>query len=84
MRPIYPNPTDVGITIPRHLLSERFHEGFLHALKDGQLTEIKQLRLSFREGYRAAKFYLRDLRQRQGIISFPIQGRVKIKAIGMH
>lgn len=81
MRHCYPTPQDVGIRTPVHLVKNRFRSGFDHALRGGQITEVKQLRLSFREGYRAGKLYLRDLRKAQGIISFPLQGRVKFRVI---
>lgn len=80
MRYTYPEPTDVGIQIPPHLVATRFHCGFLHALKGGQLTQIEQMRLSFREGYRAGKLYLRELRRTRGIETFPLQGRIKVRA----
>jgi hypothetical protein len=77
MQHIYPEPQDVGIKIPPHIRADRFCKGFEHALKGGQITEVKQLRLSFREGYRAGKLYLRDLRRAMGIINFPVQGRMR-------
>ena len=81
MRYTYPKPEDIGISIPGHLIKPRFNAGFLHALKGRQLTKVDHLRLSFREGYRAGKFYLRDLRRSQGIYTFPVEGRIGIKAI---
>ena len=75
----YPKPQDVNIRIPRHLIEERFCEGFQYALKGGQLCKVEQLRLSFREGYRAGKLYVRELRRSQGILTFPVQGRMKFK-----
>ena len=75
----YPKPQDVNIKIPKHLIEERFQAGFQHAFKGGQLSKIEQLRLSFREGYRAGKLYLRELRRSQGILTFPVQGRMKVK-----
>ena len=80
MQTIYPEPQDLGITIPSHLRTDRFCNGFRHALEGGQITEVKQLRLSFREGYRAGKLYLRDLRRASGIVSFPVQGRIRFTA----
>ena len=77
MRYIYPQPEDVGIKIAPHLQKERFYLGFEHALKGGKITEVDQLKLSFREGFRAGKLYLRDLRRAQGIVSFPFQGRIR-------
>ncbi len=73
----YPEPEDLGITIAPHIKKDRFHAGFLHALKGGQITEVKQLRLSFREGYRAGKLYLREVRKQRGIHNFPLQGRIR-------
>ncbi len=80
MQHAYPQPEDAGITIPLHLRADRFCSGFRHALEGGQITEVKQLRLSFREGYRAGKLYLRDLRRKMGIINFPQQGRIRFSA----
>jgi hypothetical protein len=75
----YPTPRDVGIQIPARLIAERFNRGFLHALKGGQLTSAEQLRLSFREGYRAGKLYLREVRRARGVLTFPLQGRMRFK-----
>ncbi len=80
MQYTYPEPADVGIQIPPHLVPDRFRCGFLHALKGGQLTQVEQMRLSFREGFRAGKLYLRALRRAQGIVTFPIQGRIRVRA----
>jgi hypothetical protein len=79
MRYQYPEPADVGIKIPAHLMKQRFRGGFLHALKGGQITEVEQLRLSFREGYRAGKLYLRHVRRKQGIIEFPFKAKLIFK-----
>ncbi|MFQ6023506.1 MAG: hypothetical protein ACE5NW_12370 [Acidiferrobacterales bacterium] len=75
----YPRPQDVGIRIPPRIREDRFCAGFQHALKGGQLSQVKYLRRSFRLGYRAAKLYVRELRRREGILSFPIQGRLRIR-----
>ncbi len=79
MRYTYPTPQDVGIGIPVHLIAERFRSGFLHALKGGQIRKTEHLKLSFREGYRAGKLYLRELRRSNGVLTFPVQGRMKFK-----
>ena len=79
MRYTYPTPEDIGIDIPKRLIEERFNKGFLHALKGGQIRRREQLRLSFREGYRAGKLYLKELRRERGIISFPMQGKIRFK-----
>ena len=81
MRPHYPSPQELGIRIPGHLRQERFNRGFQHALKGGQLNQVEYLRLSFREGYRAAKLYLREVRRQQGILSFPMKAQVHMRAM---
>ena len=75
----YPDPQAIGIRIPRHLMQERFRSGFRHALKGGQLSRVEHLRLSFREGFRAGKLYLRDLRRAQGVLMFPFRAKVRLK-----
>ncbi|KPK37242.1 MAG: hypothetical protein AMJ69_12135 [Gammaproteobacteria bacterium SG8_47] len=75
-----PEPQDLGITIPRYVVAERFCYGFRHALKGGQITFREHLRLSFREGYRAGKLFLREVRRRRGIVNFPMQGRIRLRA----
>jgi hypothetical protein len=81
MRHSFPTPQEAGVSIPASLRADRFCAGFEHALKGGQLSQVEYLRRSFRLGYRAAKLYLRELRRRQGILTFPVQGRFKIRAI---
>ena len=76
----YPTPQQLGIKIPPHLRENRYNNGFLHALKGKHLTEVEHLRLSFREGYRMGKLYLRALRKQMGIIDFPMKAKVKFKA----
>ena len=76
----YPEPQDIGLQIPRCLVRDRFQSGFHHALKGGQLTRREHLRLSFREGFRAGKLYLRELRRAQGILTFPFKAKVKLRA----
>ena len=77
---IYPTPQQAGIRIPSHLIKDRFCAGFQHGLKGGQLYEVEYLRLSFREGFRAAKLYLRQVRRSRGILDFPVRWRVRTKA----
>lgn len=77
----YPRPQNVGIEVPVFLRQERFCAGFEHALKGGRLSKVEYLRRFFRLGYRAAKLYVRELRRQQGILSFPIRGRFRVKAI---
>jgi hypothetical protein len=77
----YPDPKEVGIKIPPHLIKQRFRIGFLHALKGHQITRTEHLRLSFREGYRAGKLYLREVRRQRGILHFPLQGKISFKIV---
>jgi len=77
----FPTPADVGIRIPRHLRPERFRAGFAHALRGGQIDQVEFLRLSFREGFRAAKLFLREERKHRGTPAFPMRGRIRMRAI---
>ena len=74
-------PREVGVSIPRTLRKEAFEAGFEHGLRGGRLNHVEYFKLSFREGFRAAKLYLRKLRRERGIIDFPLQGRVKFKVV---
>ena len=74
-----PTPHDIGLRIPPHLMAERFSRGFHHALTGGQITNVEQLRLSFLEGYRAGKLYLKEVRRRRGIVEFPVTGRIRTR-----
>lgn len=76
----YPEPQEVGIRIPLILIEDRFRAGFKHALVGGKLLKVEYLRRSFLEGFRAGKLYLRELRRAQGIINFPLQGKIRITA----
>ncbi len=76
----YPKPADVGIRIPCTLQQERFCAGFEHGLKGGQLDRIEYMKLSFREGYRASKMFLRELRRSRGILEFPARWRIRMSA----
>jgi hypothetical protein len=73
----YPSPRDVGVRIPPTLKEDRFCAGFRHGLKGGQLDRVEYMRLSFREGFRASKLYLRDLRRSRGILEFPARWRLR-------
>lgn len=77
----YPTPMDIGIPIPRTLRKDRFCRGFAHALRGGQLDRRECFRLSFRLGYRSAKFYLREVRRQRGILEFPLRARCKLRSI---
>ena len=76
----YPEPEDVGVRVPHHVKHDLFCAGFKHGLKGGHLDKVEYMRLSFREGYRASKLYLRSLRRSRGIIEFPTRWRVRIRA----
>lgn len=75
----YPEPREVGIRIPRHLMEDRFRSGFRHALTGGQISAVEHLRLSFREGFRAGKRYVREVRRSRGVLEFPLQGRIRLR-----
>lgn len=75
-----PTPADIGLRVPAHLIADRFCSGFHHALSGGQINKVEQLRLSFREGFRAGKLYLKELRRRKGIIAFPVMGKIRMRA----
>lgn len=75
----YPHPRDIGIKIPIYLKEDRFCAGFEHALKGGKLDHVEYLRLSFREGFRAAKVCLKWYRRRRGLLAFPVQGRFRMR-----
>lgn len=77
----YPSPQELGICVPASLKADRFCSGFKHALRGGQINLAEQLRLSFREGYRVGKLYLRELRRAQGILEYPMKAQVKLKLL---
>jgi hypothetical protein len=74
----YPTPQELGFRIPAHVARDRFCAGFAHALKGGQLTRVEYLRLSFREGFRCAKLYLRLLRRQRGLLEFPARYKFRL------
>lgn len=71
-------PQDFGISIPANLIEKDFCEGFEHGMESNTLTKFK---LSYRMGFRTAKLLLKEIRKQQGIINFPTQGKIKLKAI---
>ncbi len=77
----YPEPQEVGIQIPLTFIEDRFRAGFKHALTGGKLLKLAYLRRSFLEGFRAGKLYLREVRRAQGIINFPLQGKIRMTAV---
>ncbi|MGD2136648.1 MAG: hypothetical protein PVF08_00220 [Gammaproteobacteria bacterium] len=80
MQSHYPSPEEAGIRVPPHVMPERFRAGFRHALEGGQLNRVEYLRLSFREGFRAAKLYLREVRRSQGILDYPANWKIRMRA----
>jgi hypothetical protein len=74
----YPSPMEVGIRIPPTLKQDRFCAGFRHGLKGGQLDRVEYMKLSFREGFRASKLYLRELRRSRGILECPARWRLRM------
>jgi hypothetical protein len=79
MKNSYPSPQEAGIRIPPHVKQDVFCAGFRHGLQGGHLVKVEYMRLSFREGYRAAKLYLREVRRSRGILEFPVRWRVRMK-----
>ena len=79
MRHTYPQPEDVGIKIPLYLIKDRFRQGFSHALHGRQITRSEHLKLSFREGYRAGKLFLKELRKENNILEFPFKAKVAMR-----
>ena len=84
MRYTYPTPREIGLKIPVYLRENRFNAGFEHALKGGHLTEVEYFRRSFRQGFRAAKLFLRNERHRRGILDFPLRARLRIRTYWHH
>ena len=76
-----PTPEEVGIKPAAVLHRDKYEAGFKHALMGDNLTDPEHLKRSFCEGFRAGKLYLRKLHQERGIYSFPMTGKIKIKAI---
>ena len=74
-----PTPHDTGLRIPPHLMADRYSCGFHHALTGGQITTVEQFRLSFLEGYRAGKLYLKEVRRSRGIVEFPLTGKIRMR-----
>ena len=72
--------SEMAVTAPFTLIKERYQAGYAHAMQGGRLDRIDYFKLSFREGFRAAKLQQREMRRRQGIIEFPMRGRLRVKA----
>jgi hypothetical protein len=76
----YPSPQEAGIRIPSHVKQDRFCAGFRRGLDGGQLDRVEYMKLSFREGFRASKLYIRELRRSQGILEFPARWKIRMRA----
>lgn len=75
----YPKATEVLTGIPTHVKRDLFEDGFQHSIRGGQLTDPKvHFKMSFREGFRAGRLYLKELRRQQGVVEFPLQGKIKV------
>lgn len=72
---------DVEISVPPTLRNDLYKAGYVHAMQGGQLDKIEYFKLSFREGFRAAKLQMRHMRRKGGIIDFPMQGKMKIRTL---
>lgn len=72
-----PTPKEVGITTPNVINKERYEEGFQHGLISNKLLKPEHLRASFREGFRAAKLYLKQLYKDRNVTVMPTKARMK-------
>lgn len=70
----------IDVVAPASLRRDLYEAGFAHALQGGQLDRIEYFKLSFREGFRAGKLHIRDLRRKAGVIDFPLRGKLKVKS----
>lgn len=77
----YPTPQEAGVRIPPHLKADVFSSGFRHGLMGGQLDRKEYMRLSFREGFRASRLYLREVRRIRGVLEFPARWKVRLNAV---
>ena len=68
------------IRIPPHVQKDRFCAGFRHSPGGGQLDRLEHLKQSFREGFRASRLNLRELRRARGIVEFPARWRIRLRA----
>lgn len=72
-----PTPKEIGVTIPKSHNKEMFEEGFQHGLVSNKLLEHKHLKASFREGFRAAKLYLREMYKSKNVTVMSMKARIK-------
>lgn len=71
-------PTEITINRPKKFNPELYKAGYEHGINGRQLCKIEHFKASFRYGFRAAKLELKEIRRQQGILTFPVQGRVKV------
>lgn len=72
-----PKPKDVGVVVPMIVDHDLFQQGWEHGLTSNRLLKREHLKASFREGFRAAKLYLKQLRADKGILELPVTGKIK-------
>ena len=72
---------EMEISVPSTLRNDLYQAGYVHAMRGGQLNKIEYFKLSFREGFRAAKLQMRHMRRKGGIIDFPMQGKMKFRTL---
>ena len=72
---------EMEISVPSTLRNDLYQAGYAHAMRGGQLNKIEYFKLSFREGFRAAKLQMRHMRRKGGIIDFPMHGKMKIRTL---
>ncbi len=75
----YPTLEDANISIPYGVKEDLFREGWDHSIRGGNLTEKEHFKKSFRYGFRTAKLYLNEVRKSEGIIPFPMKGKMTTK-----
>lgn len=72
-----PTPSEVGVVVPMHVDMNLYNEGFQHGLVSNKLLKREHLKASFREGFRAAKLYIRQQYQNKNINVLPLKARLK-------
>lgn len=71
---------DVTVEATGTLRRDLYEAGYACGLRGGRLDRVAYFRLSFRAGFRAAKLALRARRRREGLLEFPLTGRISVKA----
>ncbi len=66
--------------IPPRVEARLFAAGWRHGLRGGQLTHRRHMRRSFREGFRASRLCLRQVRRDNNIVAFPMRAKVTVRA----